>query len=594
MLARKIRRPWELLPDAIAELVGRRPWTLLRLETLAFVLGDHETALRSARRGADRGEEQATFVSLASEWELGEEPAAIERARSLLSGEDSDQRRWRAVARFFQYLERPSDAMVALERLGPDTDAALITDLALLWSRHGEPARARALLDQVLAVEPENARAREHRELVEGEEQVLAWRWLGGGSPRAWTARKGRILYLVARSLPHHHAGSTYRTHYTVSAQRSLGLDAQVVTECGFPASTAGDEHPPRGREVLDGVPYHRLPATTANGRVDRRLREHLETAAPLVDSLQPAVLHPASTYQNAAVALGLRERFGIPVVHEVRGFPEEYLSRRPASRMLYEKFGTTRRIEAECWRRADRVVTLAEVMKGHIVGKGVDPDRVAVIPNAVDPDRFVPMARERRLAARLGLSDGEVVLGYVTNLQDAHEGIRYLIEAVARLTRAGRPVRALLIGDGVERNYLARLADRLKVGDRVIFTGRVDHAVLPAYYALIDIFVVPRPAEPAAELVTPLKPFEAMAMEKAVVVSATAALREVVGGGRFGLTFEPEDVDDLVRALERLIEDRELRTSLGRAARQWVSESRTWMQNAERYRELYAGLNAI
>ena len=75
---------------------------------------------------------------------------------------------------------------------------------------------------------------------------------------------------------------------------------------------------------------------------------------------MRPAILHPASDYMNASVAIGLGRRFNLPVVYEVRGFPEEYLRRRPGSRVRYEKWGTRRTFEAECWRRVDRIVTLA------------------------------------------------------------------------------------------------------------------------------------------------------------------------------------------------------------------------------------------
>jgi glycosyltransferase involved in cell wall biosynthesis len=193
-------------------------------------------------------------------------------------------------------------------------------------------------------------------------------------------------------------------------------------------------------------------------------------------------------------------------------------------------------------------------------------------------------------LARRLGVDRGETVLGYVSTFS-RYEGIHFLIEAVARLTHAGHGVCALLVGDGPERPQLAQLAKRLKVGERVVFTGRVAHERLPAYYGLIDIFIVPRTAEVTSQLVTPLKPYEAMATETAVVVSGTQALREMVIPGEIGLVFEPESVEDLAAVVEQLIEDPSERTRLGAAAREWVRANRSWRQNAERYRQLYAEL---
>ena len=130
-------------------------------------------------------------------------------------------------------------------------------------------------------------------------------------------------------------------------------------------------------------------------------------------------------------------------------------------------------------------------------------------------------------------------------------------------------------------------------MGDRVVLAGRVSHAEVASHLALMDVFVVPRTAEVTCQLVTPLKPFEAMAAGRAVVVSRTEALREMVAEGSTGLTFTPEDAEDLARVIEGLIADPERRLALGRQARDWVREHRTWEANAARYRTLYEELGA-
>jgi glycosyltransferase involved in cell wall biosynthesis len=126
-----------------------------------------------------------------------------------------------------------------------------------------------------------------------------------------------------------------------------------------------------------------------------------------------------------------------------------------------------------------------------------------------------------------------------------------------------------------------------------VIFTGRVPHEQILDYYRLIDVFVVPRTNDRVSQLVTPLKPYEAMAMEKALVVSSVGALLEIVTDGETGRTFAPEDPLALAEVLEQLLDDPAQRTRLGRAARAWVSEHRTWSANGRRYRELYERLGA-
>ena len=579
-----------ILPEWLSQLVGPRPLRLLRPHTLALIAGDHATALRLSLGSDGRVDEQSLTVALIAQWECGEREEAERRASEhAATGED---RRLRAVARFHLYLEDPVAAQAAYDRIG-DPDAKLTYDLIGAWRRHGGLEQALRLLDELLALDPGSYHARALRDRTEGELEVVRWRWAADGEaagpkPVATPAPEEsiRVLHMVARSLPDHHAGSTFRTHYTVTAQRAAGIDAHVVTPCGFPgrAAEALEEHL--------GVPYHRLPAAAESNRMDVALRDHVRAASDLVGRLSPTLLHPASDYLNATVAIELGRRHGIPVVYEVRGFPEEYLRRRPASSVSYEKWAVRRQIEAECWRRADRIVTLADVMKEQIASKGVDPERIAVIPNAVDAETFAPGTPDRGLAARIGLRADRPTVGYISSFA-AYEGIRYLIEAVARLTSSGTAVQLLLVGDGAEREHLEQLARRLGVADRTIFTGRVEHAEVGAYYDLIDIFVVPRTSEATTELVTPLKPFEAMAMKKALVVSGTAALSEMVEDGETGLMFAPEDAGALAAAIERLHGDQALRTRLGESAREWVVANRSWEANAVRYRELYESLSA-
>jgi len=243
--------------------------------------------------------------------------------------------------------------------------------------------------------------------------------------------------------------------------------------------------------------------------------------------------------------------------------------------------------------READRVVTLGEAMRADIIGRGVDPDHVVVIPNAVDPDDFVPRPTDPALRAALGFTSGDVVLGYVSSLV-GYEGIGHLLSAIALLRARGRPVRGLIVGDGVERAALQHLAVQLGLGDDVRFVGRVPVAEVQRWYAQIDVFVVPRTNDRVARAVTPLKPLEAMALERAVVTSDVPALRELIEPGVTGLVFHAEDPVSLADTVEPLLDDPGARVRLGAAARDWVATERTWRHNGARYRRLYAELGAV
>jgi glycosyltransferase involved in cell wall biosynthesis len=445
------------------------------------------------------------------------------------------------------------------------------------------------------------------------------WRPALRGGRRTRQPVQGRILHLVTNSLPHRQAGYTVRTHSIVRAQREAGLEPAVATQAGFPANE-GIRAAPRLDEI-DGIAYHRLDPDFDRWRgpdatVERTARE----ADRLVRRLRPALLHPASNYLNAQSAFALRDRYGLPVVYEVRGFLEETWASRQAGAAGgtggadahegtagqvglgatpdvedADRYRGARAAETAAMLDADAVVTLSETMRADIVGRGADPERVAVIPNAVDVDRFRPVPRDPALAARMGLdpAGGTPVLGYVSSFT-GYEGIRYLIDAAAILRDRGRRVQVLLVGDGEDRPVLEARAREHGLDDgTVIFTGRVPHGEVLAYYALIDVFVVPRTADRVSRLVTPLKPYEAMALERALLVSGVDALGEIVTPGETGLVFRPEDARDLADTVEPLLDDPGERARLGRQARDWVAANRTWHQNGQRYLELYRRLGA-
>ena len=240
--------------------------------------------------------------------------------------------------------------------------------------------------------------------------------------------------------------------------------------------------------------------------------------------------------------------------------------------------------------RRVDAIVTLSESMRTDILERGgIDPDLVTVVPNAVDIARFQPGPRDPGLAASLGIDPGDPVVGYISSF-NGYEGIRYLIEAVAVLRERGKRVRLLLVGDGEDSAELKAIAAEtgLLADGTIVFTGRVPHEAILGYYRMIDVFVVPRTKDRVSRLVTPLKPYEAMAMEKALVVSSVEALREIVVDGETGRTFTAEDATSLADVLEPLLDDPAERARLGTAARAWVATNRTWEQNGVRYRALY------
>jgi glycosyltransferase involved in cell wall biosynthesis len=410
----------------------------------------------------------------------------------------------------------------------------------------------------------------------------------------------GRVLHLVTDALPTTSAGYTIRTHEIALAQREAGLDPHVVTKTGYPVTQGSIDG--RRLVVLDGVPYHRLlpwrmPASPSPGPgpSPSPSARGLELAAGLTRRLRPSVLHAASNHANARLALALRERYGLPVVYEVRGFWEDtWLSRYPdaAERASSELYQRNRDLETRCMLAADLVVTLGEAMREEIAARGVPGEKILIVPNAVSGEFLQPLPDATTLREDLGIKPDEYVTGVVSSLVP-HEGIGTLLGATAILRARGVPVRALIVGDGPERAALQRQAAQAGLAEAAVFTGRVPASKVRQFHALLDIFVVPRTPDRVCQLVTPLKPVEAMASGLCVVTSEVKALTEIVKHEVTGMQTVPQDPVSLADCLERLIYSPDIRRKLGDNAREWVAGDRTWAHNATRYRDAYTRLGA-
>ena len=382
------------------------------------------------------------------------------------------------------------------------------------------------------------------------------------------------MLHLVSNALPATQAGYTVRTHRIALAQRELGLDPHVVTRLGHPlAQGVADARP---ECAVDGVPYHRLLPWLPPRDPAAEIHKAAGLAGRLVERLRPSVLHAASNHLNAAVALELRERYGLPVAYEVRGFLEDsWLSRDPARSPDDDFYRLTRELETARMRAADLVVTLGEAMRAEIEGRGVP--NVLVVPNAVDDSFLEPLPDGAKARAELGIAPGDVVVG-LTSTFYGFEGIGTLIEAAA----LRRDFTLLLVGDGPERPALERRAAELGVA--AVFTGRVPVDQVRRYHAVLDVFAVPRTADRVCQLVTPLKPLEAMAGGIPVIASDVKALREIIEPGVTGTLTLPEDPEAWADCLDQLIYSPKRRSEIGQEAREWVTEHRTWRAVTARY----------
>ena len=401
----------------------------------------------------------------------------------------------------------------------------------------------------------------------------------------------GVVLHLLKESTPELTNGFTMRSRYDLLAQRDAGLRPVVVTSLGFPrllgVTHVADVH------VDDGIPYHRLdlgPGYDLDRPFDQLLEDQAWLTARIARTVRPEVIHVSSGhrgYETALVGQALRAHLRRPLVYEVRSLFEATWSADERWNERAEQYRRRFAAESRALRSADHVITIAEAMRDEIVDRGVPADHVSVIPNGVDASVFAPQPPDPALQRRYGLA-GRFVFGYVSNLDHPRENQELLVAATARLLRGGRNVACLIVGDGRRRSEIERTAKTAGVGAGVVFTGRVPHDQVRGLYALLDAFVVPRRDERAARMVTPLKPYEALAMERPLVVADLPALREIAAPEERGLVFPAGDADALAASLARLIDDPVLRRRMGAAGREWVARERSWTANGPRFRAVY------
>ncbi|AKQ57175.1 glycosyltransferase [Bordetella hinzii] len=413
---------------------------------------------------------------------------------------------------------------------------------------------------------------------VVGRAQLAAWAGLPAQA-RTIPVSPKRVLNILAFSLPYTSVGYATRSHGLAIGIRNAGWEVRPYTRPGFPydfkSELEGQDLPPQ--DDIDGVPYRRIFDFSRKGmnEVEYMLAaiEHYEH---VIRAEAPEIVHAASNYVTALPALIAARRLGVPFVYEVRGFWEVTRSSRDDSFEHTAKYRYMQLFEGLTARHADHVITITTAMKEELMARGVPESNVSIAYNSVDPTRFVPRKAKRELADALGIPQGVPVIGYVGSFVD-YEGLDDLVTACAGLQQAGRDFRLLLVGDGAVFESLRQQVEASGLQDKTIMTGRVPHDLVEDYYSLIDIAPFPRKPWEVCELVSPLKPYEAMALEKAVVVSGTRALREIVAHGENGLVFAKGNVKDLQRKLDELLVDTECRIRLGKDGRAWVNRERSW-----------------
>ena len=447
-------------------------------------------------------------------------------------------------------------AIVAVEAAGRTWPGRAVATLAL--ERAGEPTRALELTS-----EPEQ-QAR-----LTGQLRALDPEWIPE-LPRRSIPDGGRVLCLLESSLPHAPSGYGYRSVELLRALRDAGFDPVAATRLGFPASRGITDWAPIER--VDGVEYHRFNLAGVRQYsgipLDERLRLNAAMVLELAERVEPRLIIAATPHLNGVLALALREATGVPVVYDVRGFPEMTWAVQPGGSDS-EVYALRRAVETRCAVQADAVMAPSETMRAELAGRGVDAGRISIVPQVVDLETYAPRPRSAELANAYRIRT-EFVAGCISSLQE-YEGIDVLLRAVALVRGEGLDAGALVVGDGPARSSLESLAAELEITEAVAFAGRVERSDAPDHYALLDAFALPRRDLEVCRAVTPLKPFEALAMGVPLIASDLPALAEVVSASGGGRLMPPESPQALAGALTELARDPGKREALGASGRQYM-----------------------
>jgi PEP-CTERM/exosortase A-associated glycosyltransferase len=398
------------------------------------------------------------------------------------------------------------------------------------------------------------------------------------------------VLHILDHSLPVQ-SGYAFRAHAILSAQQRTGLNALALTSPKHNMNRSGYVKP---EEEIDAIRYCRSPATWNSGIP---LAGEIAVMGTLARSLwrlvrrnKPCVLHAHSPTLNVLPSILVAKAYRIPVVYEVRSSWEDAAADRGTYGVASWKYKVGKRLETWACKTADALVVICEGLRHELVERGIPTEKVTVVPNGVNIDLFDPRKVELLKDKKFRFANRKVI-GFMGSFF-RWEGLELLVDAMAQLAQTRSDVLLLLVGGGEMDQELRDRVRRHRLEEHVVLPGQVTQDQIPALYAGVDIMAFPRHSTRLTEMVTPLKPLEAMAMRKTIVASDVGGHRELIHHGQTGLLFQAGSVDALVASLCQVLDDKDLRESLQERGFSWVRRERVWSKTTQPYLELYRKLS--
>jgi PEP-CTERM/exosortase A-associated glycosyltransferase len=398
-----------------------------------------------------------------------------------------------------------------------------------------------------------------------------------------------KILHILDHSIPLH-SGYTFRTLSILAEQHKLGWETFHVTSAKHLGTRAAIETvdeltfyrsiPPEG--IFASLPVLNQWAIVQS--LERRLDE-------IIPEIKPDILHAHSPALNGLAALNVSKKYNIPLVYECRAFWEDAAVDHGTTQEGSLRYRLTKMLETYIFKNANAVTTICEGLRKDIICRGVSADKITVIPNAVDIEKFTFGEQPSpALLEKLNLVD-QTVLGFIGSFY-AYEGLLLLLDALPEIIQHNPSVRLLLVGGGPQDKQIRSKVAAMGLQDSVVLTGRVPHDQVQQYYNLVDVFVYPRLSMRLTDLVTPLKPLEAMAQGRVLIASDVGGHHELIQDKVTGYLFKAGDRTSLAETVSYAINDRANWDKLRLAGRQYVEGERNWSVSVNLYKAVYEKCN--
>lgn len=397
-----------------------------------------------------------------------------------------------------------------------------------------------------------------------------------------------RILHILDHSIPLH-SGYTFRTRAILEQQRRLDWETFHITGVKQGKSESSKEfvdelefyRTEQSNSILYKMPILNQYATIID--LEKRLLD-------VAKEVKPDILHAHSPSLNGVAAIRVGKKLNIPVVYEIRAFWEDAAVDHGTTTEGSLRYKITRALETYVVKNADHVTTICNGLRQDLITRGISGNKITLIPNAVHPADFkFDQKANSELISSLGL-EGKTIIGFIGSFY-AYEGLDLVIAALTKIKKNISDVHLLLVGGGPQEESLKQQIKELQLEDIITFTGRVPHSEVQDYYNLVDILVYARHKMRLTDLVTPLKPLEAMAQGKIFIASDVGGHKELIEDGVTGTLFKADNIDSLISAIDKLISNKDSWQKLKENGREFVENVRSWENSVANYKDIYSRL---